>query len=85
MNDAVILNGDTVAYSKECVLSECKDVFDGIGKLPRGKYDIELKPDAQPVQNPPRAVPEKKKEANKDELKRLCSLGIIESVSGHTD
>ena len=44
-----------------------------------------IKPDAQPVQHPPRAVPEKKKEAYKDELERLCSLGIIEPVAGHTD
>jgi len=66
-------------------LSEFKDVFEGIGKLPGGKYHIELKPDAQPVQHPPRAVPEKKKEAYKNELERLCSLGIIEPVAGHTD
>ena len=60
-------------------------MFEGIGKLPGGKYHIELKPDAQPVQHPPRAVPEKKKEAYKNELERLCSLGIIELVAGHTD
>ena len=48
-------------------------------------WHIILKPDAQPIQHPPRAVPEKKKEAYKDELERLCSLGIIELVAGHTD
>ena len=86
-NDAVILNGKRhcLPITKEYVLSEFKDVFEGIGKLPGGKYHIELKPDAQPVQHPPRAVPEKKKEAYKDELERLCSLGIIEPVAGHTD
>ena len=67
------------------MLSEFKDVFEGIGKLSGGKYHIELKPDAQPLQHPPRAVPEKKKEAYEDELERLCSLGIIEPVAGHTD
>ena len=60
-------------------------MFKGIGKLPGGKYHIELKPDAPLIQNPPGAVPEKKKEAYKDELERLCSLGIIEPVVGHTD
>ena len=87
MNDAVILNGKRhcLPVTKEYVLSEFKDVFEGIGKLPGGKYHIELKPDAQPVQHPPRAVPEKKKEAYKDELERLCSSGIIELVAGHTD
>ena len=57
-------------------MSEFNDVFEGICKLPGGKYHIELKPDTQPVQHPFRAVPEKK-EAYKDELERLCSLGII--------
>ena len=87
MNDAVILNGKRhcLPITKEYVLSEFKDVFEGIGKLPGGKYHIELKPHAQPVQHPPRAVSEKKKEAYKDELERLCSLGIIEPVAGHTD
>ena len=40
------------------MLSEFRDIFKGIGKLPGGKYHIQLKPDAQ---HPPRAVPEKKK------------------------
>ena len=87
MNDAVILNGKRhcLPITKEYVLSEFKDVFEGIGKLPGGKYHIELEPDSQPVQHPPKAVLEKKKEAYKDELERLCSLGIIEPVAGHTD
>ena len=87
MNDAVILNGKRhcLPITQEYVLSEFKDVFEGIGKLPGGKYHIELKPDVQPIQHPPRAVPEKRKEAYKDELERLCSLGIIEPVAGHTD
>ena len=73
MNDAVIVNGKRhcLPITKEYVLSKFKDVFEGIGKLPVGKYHIELKPDAQPVQHPCRAVPEKKKEAYKDELERL--------------
>ena len=86
-NNAVILNGKRhcLPITKEYVLSEFKGVFKGIGKLPGRKYHIELKPDAQPVQLPPRAVPEKKKEAYKNELERLCSLGIIKPVAGHTD
>ena len=87
MNDAVIVNGKRhcLPITKEYVLSEFKDVFEGIGKLPGGKYHIELKPDAQPVQHPTRAVPEKKKEAYKDELERLCNSGFIQPVAGHTD
>jgi len=76
---------DTLPITQEYVLSEFKDVFEGIGKLPGGKCHIELEPDAQPVQHPPRAVPKKKEEAYKNELERLCSLGIIKPVAGHTD
>ena len=67
------------------MLSEFKDVFEGVVKLPGGKYHIELKPDPQPIQHPPRAAQGKKKEAYKDDLERLCSLGIIEPVAGHMD
>ena len=86
-DDAVILNGKrhSLPITKEYVLTEFKDVFEGIGRLPGRKYHIQLKPDAKPVQHPPRAVPEKKKQAYKDELERLCSLGIIEPVERHTE
>ena len=65
MNDAVILNGKRycLPITKKYVFSEFKDLFKSIGKLSGGKYHIELKPDAQPIQHPPRAVLEKKKEA----------------------
>ena len=76
---------DSLPITKGYVLSKFRDILEGIGKLPGGKYHIKLKPDAQPVQHPPRAVPEKKKAAYKDELERLCSWGIIEPVQGHTD
>ena len=87
LDDAVILNGKRhcLPITKDYVLSEFRDVFEGIGRLPGGPYHIQLRPDAQPVQHPPRAVPEKKKAAYKDELERLSSLGIIEPVEGHTD
>ena len=55
LDDAVILNGKRhcLPLTKEYVLSELRDIFEGIGKLPGGKYHIQLKPDAQPVQHPP--------------------------------
>ena len=88
MMDAVILNGkNCLPIKKEYALSElilmmCLKAF---VNYQGGKYQIELKPDAQPVQHPPRAELEKKKEAYKDEPERLCSLGIIELVVGHMD
>ena len=65
LDDATILNGNRhcLPITKEYVLSQFKDIFEGIGKLPGGKYHIQLKPDVQPVNHPPRAVPEKKKAA----------------------
>ena len=76
---------DSLLITKEYVSSEFRDIFKVIEKLPGGKYHIQLKPDAQSVEHPPRAVPEKKKAAYKEELERLCSSGIIEPVQGHTD
>ena len=67
------------------MLSGFRDIFEGKGKLPGGKYHIQFKPDAQPAQHPPRAVPEKKKAAYKEELEKLCSSGIIDQVRGHID
>ena len=63
-NDAVILNGKRhcLPITKEYVLSEFKDVFEGIGKLPGGKYHIELEPDAQPVQGSARKSSARKEE-----------------------
>ena len=87
MNDAVTLNGKRhcLLITKEYVLSEFKDVLKGIGKLPGGKYHFKLKPDALPVQHPPRAVLEKNKKAYKDGLERLCGLGINPPVARHKD
>ena len=53
---AVILNGKRhcLPITKEYLLFEYKDVFEGIGKLPGGPYRIQLKCDVQPVQHPPR-------------------------------
>ena len=48
LDDAVILNGKRhcLPITKEYVLSKFRDIFEDIGKLPGGKYHIQLKPDA---------------------------------------
>ena len=66
---------------------EYKDVFEGIGKLPGGPYRIQLKCDVQPVQHPPRAVPEKKKPAYEEEpesleLENLAAHSYLSGVQG---
>ena len=65
---------ETLPITREYVLTKYKDIFEGIGILPASKYHIQFKPDAKPVQHPPRSVPEKKKRANRDELERLGSI-----------
>ena len=69
------------------MLSQFKDIYGrggGGGGGGWGKYHIQLLLDAKTVHHPPRAVPEKKKSAYKDELERLCSSRIVEPVQGHT-
>ena len=70
--------------TKEYILKEYKDVFEGIGTLPGGEYSITMRKDAKPVQHAARVVPEKKKPAYLKELQRLMRLGIITPVSEHT-
>jgi len=45
-----------IPTSKEYLLKEYKDVFEGIGTLPGGPYHIQLKGDYKAVQHPPRQV-----------------------------
>ena len=82
----VIANGKEHALplTKEYILDEYRDVFEGIGTLPGGKYSITMRKDAKPVQHAARVVPEKKKPAYKKELLRLMRLGIITPVTEHT-
>ena len=83
---SIAIDGIThnLPLTKDYVLTTFKDVFDGIGTLPGGEYHLRLKPDAQPVQHPPRQVPEKKKAAYKAELDRLVDIGVITKEDGHT-
>jgi hypothetical protein len=83
----VTIEGQTwkLPVTKDQIQQDFKDVFTGLGTLPGGPYQLKLKPGAEPVQHPPRRVPEKKKEAYKAELTRLQNLKVIEKVEGHTD
>ena len=46
-----------VPLTKEKILSDYKDCFDKIRKIPGGKYYIKLIEDAKPVVHAPRTVP----------------------------
>ena len=62
--------------SKEEVLSQFKDVFDGgLGKLPH-TVRLEIDEMVTPVQLPPRKVPLMVRNELKQELERLTDLGV---------
>ena len=71
--------------TKDYVLKEYADVFEGIGTLPGGPYHIQLKEGYTPVQHPPRQVPVKLRPAYKAELDRLMKLNVIAEVKEHTE
>ncbi|XP_061178377.1 uncharacterized protein K02A2.6-like [Saccostrea echinata] len=69
--------------TKEQLLTEYKDVFEGIGRL-EGDYHLVVDKSIPPVVHPPRRVPLALKAQLKDELDRLENLNIIAQVSEPT-
>ena len=70
--------------SKEEVLSQFKDVFDGaLGKLPH-TVRLEIDEMVTPVQLPPRKVPLMVKNELKQELERLTDLGVMKEETEPT-
>ena len=86
-DNKIIVNGKThcLPTTKEYLLQEYSDVFQGIGTLPGEPYHIQLKDDYKPVQHPPRQVAVSLKEAYKGELERLVQLGVVQEVKEHTE
>lgn len=76
--------GNTTQSPKEDMIAQFPDCFKGVGLFP-GVYHIDLKPNAEPVIQPPRRVPESLKVPLQRELKRMVDLDIIEPVDGPTD
>ena len=71
--------------TKDYLLQEYADVFQGIGTLPGGPYRIKLKESYKPVQHPPRHVTVSLKPPYKAELERLTQLRVIKEVREHTN
>ena len=61
----------------------CDDLGDDLGDDP-GEYTIQLKPNAKPVQQPPRPVPVHLKNSYKSELDNLEQQGVIRKVTQYT-
>lgn len=86
-HNTVIIDGTSyqVPTTKEFILHEYKDVFDGIGRLPGPKYHIQLKEGYEAVQHRSRVVPHALRQAYKEQLDKLVQDGIITPVTEYTE
>ena len=85
--ERITINGKThlLPTSKDYLVQEYADVFQGIGTLPGGPYRIQIKEGYKPIQHPPRQVAVSLKSPYKAELERLTQLGVIKEVREHTE
>ena len=67
------------SLTKDEVLTEYRDVFGGLGRLP-GHYHIDMDPDVKPVQNTGRRVPLPVKAEVKAKLQDLEQSGVLTKV-----
>ena len=63
--------------SKDQIVRQYPDVFDGIGKFPGSPYTMYLDPSIQPNQTPSRPVPIHLKEAFKKEIDKMLQDGVL--------
>jgi hypothetical protein len=71
-------------FTKEAMMSQYADVFQGLGLLP-GECQLRLEPDAVPVVHAPRKVPHALSDKLKAELDRMESSKVITKVTEPTD
>ena len=71
--------------TKQEILSQYSDCFEGIGRFPGDPYKLYLKPDYKPARHAPRKVPVHLEAAFKEEIESLVKQGILEEVKEHTD
>ena len=85
--NSITINGKLhpLPTTKEYILREYSDIFQGVGTLPGGPYHIRLKSHYQPVIHAPRSVPIGMQSAYRKELDRLLKEGIIKEVHQHTE
>ena len=71
--------------TKESVLKNYSDIFQGLGKFPGEPYKLRLKPDSTPAKHRPRKVPLHLQDAFHEEVKRLVEIDILEPVNKPTE
>ena len=70
--------------SKEAIMSDCKQVFDGAGKLKDYQVKLHVNPNATPVAQPVRRTPFSLRDKVKRKVEEPVSMDIIEPVNGLT-
>ena len=70
--------------SKDQIMRQYSDVFDGIGKFLGPPCTIHLNPSIQPKQTPCKPVPIHLKEALKKEIEKMLQAGVLKPVTEAT-
>ena len=70
--------------SKEMILHEYLDVFQGIGKFPGPAYHNQIDPSIPPKQMPCRPIPIHLKEIFQQEINKMLQAGVLAPVHDAT-
>ena len=70
--------------TKESVLKNYSDIFQGLGKFPGEPYKLRLKPGSTPAKQRPQKVPPHHQDAFHKEVKRLVKINVLEPVNKPT-
>ena len=81
VEDTTTLNAEEKAKLLE-ILTKHESMFDGtLGRWKGLSYDIELKEGAKPYHGRPYSVPKAYEQQLKDEVERLCKVGVLKKVN----
>ena len=78
--NAVKKQGPKMITSKEMILQEYPDVFQGIGKFPGADYHIQIDSSIPPKQTPCRPIPIHLKEMFQQEINKMLQAGVLVPV-----
>ena len=70
--------------SKETIMSDYKETFEGVGKLKDYQVKLYVDPNIPPVAQPVRRTPFSLRDKVKEKVKELVAMDIIEPVEGPT-
>ena len=81
---AIREKGPKLITSKEMIMHEYPDVFQGIGKFPGPDYHIQLDPSIPPKQTPCQPIPIHLKEQFQQEINKMLQAGVLVPVHEDT-